>query len=209
MVQINARLLKAVATAMSSEETRYYLKGVHVQFGPSGFTLCATDGHRMIVARQDYQPDEQPRDDQYIIPARIINTMKIGARSQDYATLTIGDNKLLTLTLDGIGASEGAIEGTFPAYARVVPRTINNAVGQYDPEYLFDFQKAMKIVGIKAGSPVVYHNGLDPALVNWLPDNHLAGVKAFGVIMPFRQGKMFEKAPSIAWACGEEAAIAA
>ena len=46
-------LLKAALLCASTEETRYYLKGVHLS--TSGH-MVTTDGHRMFVARLNDRP---------------------------------------------------------------------------------------------------------------------------------------------------------
>ena len=42
-----AALVNKVAYAVSKDETRYTLMGVHVELGPAGLKLVATDGHRL------------------------------------------------------------------------------------------------------------------------------------------------------------------
>ena len=53
-VTLNIRALRAVLVAVSTEETRYYLNGINLEFTPDGVIMAATDGHRMIVLRQAY-----------------------------------------------------------------------------------------------------------------------------------------------------------
>jgi DNA polymerase III sliding clamp (beta) subunit (PCNA family) len=48
---VNADLFRIVYSCVSTEETRYYLNGVHVEPHPvKGAILVATDGHRMLIA---------------------------------------------------------------------------------------------------------------------------------------------------------------
>lgn len=49
---VNAALLHAVSLFTSTETTRYYLAGVHIEKHPHmpGALLVATDGHRMLIA---------------------------------------------------------------------------------------------------------------------------------------------------------------
>ena len=51
-IKYNASTLAAVALAISTEETRYYLNGVML----NGITAVATDGHLMTVAVDDSNP---------------------------------------------------------------------------------------------------------------------------------------------------------
>jgi DNA polymerase-3 subunit beta len=98
-------LLKAALLCASTEETRYYLKGVHLS--TSGH-MVATDGHRMFVARLNATPAAD-----VIIPlADVQAALKLaGARCKD-----------IEVTADKIGQiAYTAVDGTFPEWRRVVP----------------------------------------------------------------------------------------
>src|SRR5690554_1106144 len=48
---VDASLFRVAAMFQSTEETRYYLNGVHIeQHQDEGVFLVATDGHRLLVA---------------------------------------------------------------------------------------------------------------------------------------------------------------
>lgn len=59
-IRVDANLLRLAHMAISKEETRYYLNGVHIEPHPvRGAILVATDGHRMVVIHDaDAECDE-------------------------------------------------------------------------------------------------------------------------------------------------------
>lgn len=57
---INLRVLAAAVAFASKEETRYYLKGVCLEIEPRAVTYIGTDGHRLIVYRDEKQDKDAP-----------------------------------------------------------------------------------------------------------------------------------------------------
>lgn len=98
-------LLKAALLCASTEQTRYYLCGVHLS--TSGH-MVTTDGHRMFVARLNDKPTAD-----VIIPLGDAQAaLKLaGARCQE-----------IDVTAEKIGQiAYTAVDGTFPDWRRVVP----------------------------------------------------------------------------------------
>ena len=218
-IEINARLLKAVALAVTKTETRYYLNGVYVEFFGDYITLTATDGHKLIAGRQmrvftnQSEPgasDGAAGQAGIILPFDMIEKIKLGKKSPDYATLSFdakGDNlaaRFLQLRFDATTQSGFEVEASYPAARRVAPVSITGETAAFDPEILITFSKAAKVVGSLA-TPVVHHNGLNPALVSWCPADSLPGCLAFGVAMPLRVQGDFQELPPVAWFTGQSA----
>ena len=100
-------LLKAAILCASSEESRYYLRGVHLS--TTGH-MVTTDGHRMFVARLNDRPAVD-----VIIPLDDVKAaLKLaGARVKDVE---------VELLANRIGQSSfQPVDGTFPDWRRVVP----------------------------------------------------------------------------------------
>ena len=207
-IELNIRLLKAVALAASTEQTRYYLNGVNLEFNADSVIMCATDGKKLIVGNQKRilyragDSDEAAGESSLILPLHMIVQIKVGKRSPDYATLSFdgkGDDKLanraLSLKYEGVTVSGAEIDGTFPHARAVIPREVDGVAAQFQPEFLLTFVKAAAVCGLTS-TPVIHHNGLSPALVSWLPDDSLAGCQAFGVVMPMRAS---DELPAAHW----------
>ena len=176
-------LLKAALVCASSEESRYYLRGIHLS--TSGH-MVTTDGHRMFVARLAERPAVN-----VIVPyADVTAALKLaGARAQE-----------IEVDLKPFGHRIGQIsftpvDGTFPAWQRVVPTGLempnatdpsdNAAHVHFDHRYIGDFAKMAAILCGKATTAQsVLHpvSASHPALVTF-------GDRAdcFGVLMPVRR----------------------
>jgi DNA polymerase-3 subunit beta len=178
-VQFDFRALKAAALCASNEETRYYLKGVFVEFNDAGLLTVATDGHRLLVARPHYSV-EMPNQPHFgiIIPLDVIARLKI-SRNQNYGDL-VCEAGAWRLAYDGLSIGFKPVDGTFPDWRRVVPREISGETAQFNPAYMVDFAKAAKAMGGDA-RPTIGYNGEGPALITLQAD-----IEAFGVLMPYR-----------------------
>jgi DNA polymerase-3 subunit beta len=207
-VTLSIRALRAVLVAVSTEETRYYLNGVNLEFTPDGVIMAATDGHRMIVLRQPYgEHAATGAHASVIVPRDLVAKLKIKLKTLDTTTLTIGDDGRLTFEHAGESFGGSRIDGAFPDYRRVVPKDLDGKPAQYNPAYLADFAKArQELTGQKADrdgktSPIVRYNGGSPAVVDFAWDT---GFEAFGIIMPLRTTDRtlyysWASAPAAAW----------
>jgi DNA polymerase-3 subunit beta len=220
-VTLSIRALRAVLVAVSSEETRYYLNGINLEFTPDGVIMAATDGHRMIVLRQPYgEHAATGAHASVIVPRDLVAKLKINPRMKtlDTTDLTIGDDGRLTFEYAGELFGGSRIDGSFPDYRRIVPQNVSNEAAQYNPAYLADFAKARVELGAETtkkggASPVVRYNGESPAVVDFA---YGTGFQAIGVIMPLRvpttmvaTPHTWASAPRAAWPDATPAASAA
>lgn len=198
-VTVNARALKAAAMCASSEETRYYLKGVYVETSAAGVTLTATDGHRLAALNHARHADDldAPAAPSVIVPLHMIDKLKIGKRAPDYATLTIDANvnpAKITLAFDGLSIVADAVDGTYPNARAVVRGAFvphkddAGRMAHFNPAYVAAFGKMKELLtGNKPQLLQIYHNGPSPAVVDFLGVEETAdGLRGFGVLMPCR-----------------------
>ena len=168
-------LLKAALLCASNEETRYYLKGVHL--ATTGH-MVTTDGHRMFVARLA----ERPAADVIIPYSDVAAALKLaGARCQE-----------IEVTAEKIGQiAYTPVDGTFPDWRRAVP-TGEETPAKDKPEDLpgnVHFNHAfigdLAKMGKALGGPSMLHpcSASHPCLVTF-------GERAdcFAVLMPMRRG---------------------
>lgn len=216
---LSLRGIKAVLPAVSTEETRYYLNGIHVEPSPAGGVLMvATDGHRLHAWHDVYGSIDKPAIVK--IPTAVLKAKADRACTE--ARIVIDD---LRVSLEGrtgasqpwepqfamvaLAASDLIIEGTFPDWRRVVPAlpdsTLPKSVPAFDPVYLIDFAAVAKAavnadgqIRNKHSKPVtgtiriVASDENSPALVR------VADAPQFlGVLMPKRWsgGATFNRAP--------------
>ena len=166
-------LLKAALLCASTEETRYYLKGVHLS--TSGH-MVTTDGHRLFCAKL---AEAVPAD--VIIPLDTVKAaLKLaGARCQE-----------LEVSAEKIGQiAYTAVDGTFPDWRRVVPTGEESpsdkpedapAHAHFNHAYIGDLAKMGKALG---GASMLHPTSAsNPCLVTF-------GERAdcFAVLMPVRR----------------------
>ena len=183
-MQINIKLLKAVALAASTEQTRFYLNGVYVQqVSENTVHLAGTDGKIAIMAREHIsdQPINPALQKGVIVPLELLNRIKLN-RHADYATLTI-DGANVSIAYNASVTTAPLIDATYPDYRRIVPKTFDGTTAQYDPDQLAVFKKARKALG-GDGVPVLTYNGQGPAHVAVVVPYHSKEYEVFGVVMP-------------------------
>lgn len=113
--------LSAVAFAISTEETRYYLNGVFAELVEDGLLLVATDGHR-LAKRFVRTSSSSGSGAGIIIPRKTVGVLrKILPRDGE---LTMEATDSLVRFVIGAGATtitSKLVDGTFPDYRRVIP----------------------------------------------------------------------------------------
>ena len=191
---------------VSKDETRYYLKGVNIQFNHDHVIMCATNGHYLALMRHQLnEPLDSPIQDT-IVPVELIDRIK-PSKHLDYCELYV-DGRTVKITYAGATYAENAIDGSFPDYRRVIPASISGEVSQFDPAYIALFGKAKTLLtGIKQPLIGVSHNGLSPALINFIPDTE--ELSGFGVLMPVRPQDCLKAPPAWSGVIGSSVAQAA
>jgi DNA polymerase III subunit beta len=152
--------------AISAEETRYYLNGVflHVQEAAQGYELrtCATDGHRLIVLSAPMPEGDVPLE-MIIHKDAVRQLLKLLADTPDEARLTIKQGELsLRVERPTWAHDSKAIDGTFPDYARVVPKEDGRSLlDVHDPAALSTLVQQARAIGREPSLPVTFRGGKD------------------------------------------------
>jgi DNA polymerase-3 subunit beta len=163
-------LLKAALVCASSEESRFYLRGV---FLSTTGHLVTTDGHRMFVARLA----ERPTADVIVPHDAVAAALKMaGARCKE---IDVDGTKIASIMYT-------PIDGTFPAWRLVVPTGLEkpsdkpeDAPGRvhFNLSFVGDFAKMGKLLD---GAPMIHPTSAsNPALVTFGKRED-----CFGVLMP-------------------------
>lgn len=114
-----AALVAPVKFAISHEETRYYLCGVHLHnTAEGGVRAVATDGHRLAHNTACGMP---------AIPAVIIPAKTVSLVPAGEVDVSLNNRMCRFATADTIIVSK-LIDGTFPDYVRVIPQNNHNVV---------------------------------------------------------------------------------
>lgn len=112
-----AALFAPVSFAISTEETRYYLNGVYFRGGDEAVAV-ATDGHRLAK----HVGPILPPFDGIIVPRKTVGLIPKGT-----VTVSVSSTKIRIASGDLVLTSK-LIDGTFPDYERVIPRSNDKVV---------------------------------------------------------------------------------
>lgn len=203
--RIDANLFRLCWTAVSTEETPYYLNGVHIEPHPeAGAILVSTDGHRLIVA---HDPDGTC-DCEMIVslprfalaqckPPRMFTARRLLEIDADLpGSATIVDETEPSRPEDGIKREQlltvhrVIVDGTYPDWRKVVPempagKELNAPIG-FNGKYLHDFamlgMDMTKTIGTGGKAFTIYQKSpSDPVLCRWSGIDNI-----FAVLMPMR-----------------------
>ena len=158
---IDPKALEAASLAMSTEETRYYLCGVHLTKTPDRpGDVCyqATDGHRLFRAWADPEKGREPLGElDAIVPAQAVKRIVAYAKANksivpNNLVATVGDGRIRVVNVlegDDVVVDTRLIDGTFPDAERVIPaldpeRKVPEAIG-FNLEYMASIAKAAKL----------------------------------------------------------------
>ena len=183
MITINVNFLKAALLFASDEETRYYLRGLHLLRRGDHLRITATDGHRLFCAMQTL---DIPGDNfAFILPRDGLKKALTGVhRNCEFLALDLERDgfQVKRAVLNDLAMTP--VDGTFPTIERVVPdaNAIGGETASFNPLYLADIGKAAKILTGNVNGFHLGHHGGSPALVSF----DAAAGNAFAVVMPYR-----------------------
>jgi DNA polymerase-3 subunit beta len=118
------RMIDQVVFAAATDESRPILTGVLAQFHQGGLTLAAADGFRLSVATADVGVDLDTAAS-VIIPARALSELsRISTAQEDPIELIITPQRnQILFHLDSTDVVSQLIEGNFPDYNQIVPKS--------------------------------------------------------------------------------------
>jgi len=134
-IPLPASLVNKVAYAVSQDETRYTLNGVHVEVGGAGLKLVATDGHRLAHYQAASLPPgsvlgadlEEPVTG--IVPVRLLSEgARLGSQFGSTATLELYEKSACILVNGSVMLWSDLIEGRYPEYEGVIPSEYSGCV---------------------------------------------------------------------------------
>jgi DNA polymerase-3 subunit beta len=147
MIKVDAGLFKIAHSAVSTEETRYYLNGVFVAPHPNGGVVAvATDGHRLVAAHDE---DGEATESAIVMMEKNGLAMCLRGREAARRILSIDTAANTGAFTDIVDAKEvkigsigvTIIDGVFPDWFRVLPPAIKQKDVKpvaFNPRYLKD-----------------------------------------------------------------------
>ena len=182
---VDASLFRVAAMFQSSEETRYYLNGVHIEpHHDEGVFLVATDGHRLLVAH-DFSGKIEGGTAIVQLGKDQIKACKEGRGETASRRIVVTDDKQpLTITANGAPVAiqpKWIVDGVFPDWKRVMQGISGTGrMEAFDAKLVKSFSDAAEALGVGTGVDVSFATPEGPVLVRF------AVPHVVGVVMPIR-----------------------
>lgn len=128
-----ARLFALTSHAMAREQGRYAINGLYMGIHAHRLDVVATDGRRLAVARRDLAAGEkltQALGTGVILPHKLVQVIgKLAADADENALVELGvRGRQLVAKIGDVTVSGLQVDGIFPKYENVVPKTLDREV---------------------------------------------------------------------------------
>ncbi len=153
-------MLKSVAYAQSTDETRYILNGVYFNFKDGKLSLVATDGRRLaMVAKEMDVPAASSG--AIILPAKTVSELtrlldkgeKVKINFNDRrAAFQIATDKETSGLIDHVYLYSKVVEGNYPNYQQVIPKETHQRIKLERELFLQCVHRAALVCSEKANS---------------------------------------------------------
>jgi DNA polymerase-3 subunit beta len=153
-------MLKSVAYAQSTDETRYILNGVYFNFKDGKLNLVATDGRRLaLIAKEMNVPAESAG--AIILPAKTVSELtrlldkgeKVKINFNDRrAAFQIATDKDTSGLIDHVYLYSKVVEGNYPNYQQVIPKETHQRIKLERELFLQCVHRAALVCSEKANS---------------------------------------------------------
>ncbi|RKY30935.1 MAG: DNA polymerase III subunit beta [Candidatus Omnitrophota bacterium] len=132
-------MLQLTSFAVSYDETRYILNGMLLQIQDNKLTLVSTDGKRLAYFEKTLQQTSD-KTVHIIIPIKVLHELSRNLQ-EGTLSLLVGHNQALFDLNDMIIISR-LIEGEFPDYQQVIPKTSDNKMRVSRDGFLLALKRA-------------------------------------------------------------------
>lgn len=134
------QMLKLTSFAVSHEESRYVLNGVLMEVEEDTIRLVATDGRRL--AKIEKKTNNQNKGEySVILPTKAIQEINRNLGDEGELLIIISTNQVL-FDVNGVLIATRIIEGEFPNYNQVIPKTAAKKIQINTKEFLSAIRRA-------------------------------------------------------------------
>jgi DNA polymerase-3 subunit beta len=121
------RLIDRTGFAMAQQDVRYYLNGMLWELSGKQLRVVATDGHRLALCTLPHKVDVNG-DTQVILPRKgVLELSRLLLEEEGEIAVVIGSNHMRATTNDFTFTSK-LVDGKFPDYQRVLPRSTDKTI---------------------------------------------------------------------------------
>lgn len=116
-------MIERTQFAITAEDTRYFLNGALFLLGTDGMSMVATDGHRLALVTVPQPAAAGRAPSQALVPKKtLVELLRVLVEDARDLRFTQGENHLF-FEAGGRLLISRMIDGQFPAYERVIPKT--------------------------------------------------------------------------------------
>jgi len=153
-------MLKSVAYAQSTDETRYILNGVYFNFKDGKLALVATDGRRLAMIGKEMEVPASSAG-AIILPAKTVGELtrlldkgaKVKINFNDRrAAFQIATDKDTSGLIDHVYLYSKVVEGNYPNYHQVIPKETHQRIKLERELFLQCVHRAALVCSEKANS---------------------------------------------------------
>ncbi len=113
------RLLNKTAFCMASQDVRYYLNGLLIEYKGKEINAVATDGHRLALATTPLEKSIEG--ERQILPRKAVLELTKILKQEDKEIKVAFGNSSLNIQDENLDFSTKLIDGKFPDYEKVLP----------------------------------------------------------------------------------------
>jgi DNA polymerase-3 subunit beta len=126
--------------AVSHEESRYVLNGVLLEIREEYIRMVATDGRRLAKIEEKLSTPTK-MEITVIIPNKAMNELNRNLKDEGEASFVLGTNQIL-FDIDKTLIATRIIEGEFPNYNQVIPKSVSPKIKVNTQDLLFAIRRA-------------------------------------------------------------------
>jgi DNA polymerase-3 subunit beta len=146
-------MLKKTSYAASTDETRYVLNGVLLNFGEDRLTMVATDGRRLALVENELELASGSEAD-IILPSKAVNELLHVLDDEGELKISITDNQVIFEFNDILVATK-LIDGVYPNYRQVIPASCDERVS-IDRELLINALRRVGLIATDKSAPMKF-----------------------------------------------------
>ena len=137
--------------SVSSDETRYHLNGVYFeQKGDSGYTMVATDGHRLSLISRKIPSQKSIINQGVIIPRKGLYEIKKLLESGNSELEIAIEGSQLIVRQDSAVLMIRLIEGKYPNYSQFIPQKLSQKIKINKESFLTSLKRVSLLANHKS-----------------------------------------------------------
>ncbi len=144
-------MIEKTVYAISNDETRYFLNGVYFEKTKSkGYIMVSTDGHRLTLINRDLGVDSDSAPSGVIIPKKGIYEIRKLLEGVDSDVEISVESAQLTLKVNQTIMIVRLIEGKFPDYTQLIPKTTKEKMTVNKDSFLTSLKRVALLASLKS-----------------------------------------------------------